>query len=684
MLRYILLILTFISYSAFSQSTKWADKVIEFSSELSPVQYGSIQILGEPNVPLTGGDNPNAWSPRRTDNLQFIKVGFDEPMRIQQIFIHESFNPGSVFQVYSYDENDNEYLMATGNPRPIPLGARQTNFFFEMTQHPVVAIKVVIDGEKVPGENSIDAIGISDSNIPINVQLRIATNVNEELKTERLSDNVNSPYVEHSPLLSPDGKTLFFSRANHPENVGGVDDYEDIWYSEWDEENQEWKEAKNIGDRLNTKGPNFISSITPDGNNLVLLLGNKYTNSGKMRAGLSISTKGPDGEWTEPMDVEIVNDYNYSPKSDYFLANSKDVLMLAVERDNTFGYRDLYVCFDLGNGKWSEPLNIGSDVNTSNEESAPFLAPDMKTLYFSSNGYAGYGGNDIYVTKRLDDTWTRWSPPENMGAGINSETDDIYFNLPEVGEYGYFTKGDKEEDTDIYRFELKELYKSPEEEEPVIADAEEEEPKAESVMVKGKIIDTKTGKPHAGDVVFERLPDGKEIGRTQADPETGEYEIELPVGAKYGIRAESEGYLPTSENIDLNEAPEVVNVDLNLKLTPIEPTATVVINNIFFDFDKAVLKTSSYSELERLLKFLNDKQINKVKIEGHADSTGPESYNLGLSKRRAQSVSNYLKENGVSSDRIVTEWFGETKPAVPNDSRANRAKNRRVEFEVVE
>jgi len=222
--------------AAMGQNVYWASTVIDFSSELSPDQNGAIQATGEPNVKLNeGGFNPNAWSPRRTDKDDFIKVGFDKPMRIQQIAIHESNVPGAVTRVFTYDANDNEYLMFDLEPKSIPLKSRLLNIFFEMTEHEVHAIKVEIDGKAVEGENAIDAIGMSDSNIPISVTIRIAENVNEEIVVERLGKNINTKYAEHNPILSPDGKTLFFSRSNDPKNVGGIDD-EDIWYSELDEE----------------------------------------------------------------------------------------------------------------------------------------------------------------------------------------------------------------------------------------------------------------------------------------------------------------------------------------------------------------------------------------------------------------------------------------------------------------
>jgi len=665
--------LLLVSLTGFTQSVHWADTVLDFTSELSPNQYGAKQVIGNPNVPLNGEDSPNAWTPRRSDRIDFIKVGFENPIKIQQIAVHESYNPGAVYQVFTYDAQDNEYLMFTLTPQPVPINSRMLNIFFQMTEHEVHAIKVVIDGTKVPGENHIDAIGMSDSNIPISVTVKVNENVNTQLETERLSDNVNSPYIEHSPLLSPDGNTLFFSRAHHPDNTGGIDDYEDIWYSERDEETGEWKPAKNMGAKLNTQGPNFISSITSDGKNIILLLGNRYTKSGKMRAGVSISRKEGD-TWTEPEPVEIKDDYNYSPKADYFMAKNKEVLLMAIERDDTYGYRDIYVSFKEDDNVWSEPMNIGNTVNTAAEESAPFLDDDMETLYFSSDGYSGYGGSDIYVTKRLDDTWKNWSEPENMGSGINSETDDIYFNLPEVGDYGYFTKGIKEEDTDIYRFAIDDLYKRPEPEAPVLA------------TVKGKVLDTKSGNPVEADVVAERLPDGKEVERTTSDPNTGDYQLKLPYGARYGFRAEADGFISESENIDLNETSgDTTVITTNLMLTPAEPEVKVVMNNIFFDFDKSDIKTSSIPELKRVIQYFKDDVVEVIEVAGHTDSIGSQEYNVGLSERRAKSVQNYLvTKGGIDKSKIKVKWFGETQPWVPNSSISNRRKNRRVEFKVIE
>ena len=645
----------------------WASKVIEFSSQLSPVEYSASQILHKPNVYPEGGDNPNAWLPKKPDKLEFIKVGFDTPVRVQQIAIAESLNPSAVSEVLLYDENNKEYSVFSLAPSTIDLSRRLLNIFIDRTAYKVHALKLIVDGSKVEGYNSIDAVGISDSKEPIKIELNLPEGLNTDLRSERLSENVNSPYKEIKPLISPQGDLLYFSRQNHPENVGGEEDIEDIWYSEKDEATGEWGIAKNIGAPLNNEGPNFISSITPDGNTAILLLGNKYGKNGKMTAGVSVSTRTSEG-WEEPMSLEIKNDYNLSPKVGYYLANNRKVLMMSVQRRDTKGDRDLYVSFLNDNGTWSEPKNLGDNVNSASEESSPFLAPDDKTLYFSSKGYSGYGGTDIYVTRRLDDTWENWSEPENLGPGINSSSDDIFFNIDPKGENAYFSRSVSEDDADIFSINMPDLFK------PTAV-----------ILVKGKVYDRKTQKPISARIFYEKLPGGEEIGTVNSDPVTGEYQILLPSGEKYGYLAESAGYVAINENIDLENSTEYAEVTQNLILVPIEKEVTIRLNNIFFDFDKSSLKPESTPELNRLADLLKENETMKIEISGHTDNIGTIKYNQALSERRAQSVYDFLVQNGIDGSRLKSIGYGKDRPMVSNDDEQDgRELNRRVEFKILE
>ncbi len=667
------LILVGISMNLKAQEVQWASQVIEFSSELTPLQYSAQQVLGKPHVLPSGGQSPNAWAPDKPKRKEFLKVGFEKPISIQQIAIAESHNPSAIFRVLVYDESDREYVVNTLNPKAVPLKGRMLNLFMEKTPYKVTAVKIEFDGAALPDYFGIDAIAISNVNYPIIADIPKLQLLASGLVVEALDANVNSEYSELNPLLSPDGKTLYFSRKNHPENIGGEKDKEDLWYSELDSSGH-WTLAKNMGPTFNNPEPNFINSIqsvTPDGRTAVMLLGNRYLPNGKMQAGVSFSSN-VGGSWSKPVPIEIKNDYNFNEKANYFLTNNRQTLIMSVEREDSFGDRDLYVSFMEEDSVWTEPLNLGDIINTASEESAPFLASDDKTLYFSSNGFSGYGGNDIYASRRLDDTWTNWSDPENLGPEINSTLEDLFFNIPASSEYAYYSRGVSDSNTDIYRVKLP-ILRSPE----------------PWIIVKGKIVDGRTGDPLGAKIVYERLPDGEQLGIAQADASTGEYEIRLPGGQLYGIRAEAENRISENQNLDLRSINNDQVMDhKDFKLEPIavsavEENVTIVLNNIFFDFDKSTLKPESHPELNRIISLMKDKPAMQIEIAGHTDASGPEKYNLTLSEKRAKAVVQYLTHQGISDKRISVAFYGEKQPIAPNTTVDGRSKNRRVEFKIL-
>lgn len=651
-----------------AQTVQWATKVIEFSSELTPIQYSAQQALGKPNVLPAGGQSPNAWAPDRPKRQEFLKVGFANPISIRQIAVAESHNPSALLRVFAYDVAGKEYLIHTLVPGSIPLRGRMLNIFMEPTPYKVAAVKLEFDGASLPDYYGIDAIGISDAGYPVIADIPKMQMLASGIVVEVLDKNVNSDYNELNPLLSPDGKTLYFSRRNHPENIGGVGDKEDIWYSQLDSTGH-WELARNMGPGLNTDGPNFINtiqSVTPDGKSAIMVLGNKYLENGKMMAGVSISSQ-VNGVWTKPVALNIFNDYNFSAEANYFLTNSRTTLLMSVQREDSYGDRDLYVTFMKDDSTWTEPKNLGDILNTASEESSPFLAPDGKTLYFSSNGYSGYGGSDIYVTHRLDDTWTNWSDPENLGPEINSPLEDIFFNIPVGSDFAYYSRGVSQNNTDIFRIKLP-ILKVPE----------------VWVTVKGKILDKKTGKPLSAKVIYEILPGGEDLAVIQSNPQTGEYEFKLPAGKQYAVRAEAEGKITESQSVDLrNVKDEKVITDENFLLQTLEVNAAIELNNVFFDFDKATLKQESFPELDRIVDMMNQQAGMKVEIAGHTDGQGSERYNLVLSEKRAKAVVQYLVSKGINKKRIATLFFGESKPVATNDSPEGREKNRRVEFKII-
>ncbi len=658
---------------ASAQKILWASEILEVSSEwrvprhmmqIGDDSYKAMQALGEPNIYPGSKGSTRAWTPKKDDTEDFIKVGFEEPLNIKQIAIAEALNPTAISKVYAYDIDGNEYLINVFKPRPIPINGRLLNIFMEETPYKVVAVKVVINGAKVPGFNGIDAIAISDSDIPIKIDIKFAKGVYAEVKPEKLSDNINSPYKDLKPLITPDAQAMFFSRVQDPENVGGKKDLEDIWYAKKDK-NGEWQKAYNIGAPLNNEGPNFISSIVPYKTGYVLLLGNQYKKK-KMYEGLSIAYI-LDSTVSKIKSIDIENRENYSPYANYFLSQDQRAILMSVQRRDTYGNRDLYVSFIQENQNWSTPKNLGSVVNTSDEESSPFLAPDGKTLYFSSKGHLGFGGSDIFVSHRLDDTWTNWSKPENLGPTLNDANDQIFFHLAYDSKYAYYTTGTGT-DADIYRIELPAMYLP----EPV-------------VTLYGHVLNSNTLEPISNAELTLYNTGGNYIISQQTTLVDGFYSFVLPIGIVYEIDAKKENFVTVEhEPVDLFAVYESDSIKRDILLSPIEVGQRVSLNNIYFDFDKATLRSESKPQLDNVVEFLKENKKVKIELDGHTCSIGKEDYNQKLSEDRARAVLLYLLENGIKEKRLSSFGFGETKPIESNIQESGREKNRRVEFVILE
>jgi len=671
-----ILTLAFVILSAnfsLAQKTLWANRVIDFSSERKTPRHVSLiddnaykanQIIGEPNIYPGADGSTRAWTPKKTDKLDYIIVGFEEPLQIKQVAIAETINPTAIKAVYAYDRDSNEYLLNTFTPKPIPLKGRLLNLFVEQTFYKVAAIKVEIDGEAVPGFNGIDAVAISESDVPVEINIETADGIFSAIRPEFLSDNINTPYKDLKPLVSPDDKTLFLSRVYDPNNIGGSKDPEDIWISQRSNDG-EWQLAKNVGAPLNNKGPNFICSAVPFNDGYVLLLGNRYKKN-KMIEGLSMVFK-LDTSYSQIKPVLINNQENYSPYANYQLSHNRDIIIMSVQRRNTFGDRDLYVTFLQDDGTWSTPKNLGDVINTSDEESTPYLATDGRTLYFSSKGHLGFGGSDIYMSRRLDDTWEKWSDPENLGPLINTELDEIFFHIAYNNRYAYYTQGNGE-DADILRFELP-LFHLPY---PVI-------------KVVGKVVNKKNQEPIEGaEVIFNNLSDQVIEGKRFTDS-LGLVDISIPSGFKYDIEARAEGYVGV-ENflLDFTDIYDNDTLEYKIELEPIEVGQRIALDNIYFDFNKATLKPESITQLDKVFNFLETNKKVKIELDGHTCSIGTDDYNQKLSENRALAVQNYLLEKGIKSRRLTSIGFGEAKPLESNENEEGRIKNRRVEFVIIE
>ena len=573
----------------------------------------------------------------RKSEFGTIVVEFTEPRAAKRVVVIENNIPGRVTEVDIIDVNNNRYTAFRGLPfeitahdnRALVIPLRRTNVKIKM-------ISVNINTIPLPGWSQIDAIGITDADnfaIAESLILEYGPYYVEEVlpfvsEREHLGENVNTPADENKPIISPDGRTLYFTRAFYPENVKGVKDELDIYYST--HRSNAWKLAKNIGTPLNDKHPNGVSSVSPDGNTLLLI--NAYRRRGALTSRTSISNRTKDG-WSQPKMQVIDEYYNYSPFEDYFLASNGKILITSMERSDTYGGLDLYICFQEDDGNWSVPTNLGPDINTALQDFSPFLAPDGKTLFFASEGHGGFGNSDIFFIRRLDESWLNWSRPVNIGSAVNTSGMDAYYSVSAEGDYAYFasTNGGIENSRDIFRIKLPEEFKP----DPVL-------------LVKGKVLNKTSNEAIAARIYFSSVGDEFDEGSAITDPATGEFSLVLTSGKRYSIHAQAPGHFSVDEFIDLTTINKYQEIDRDLQMVGIQQGQTIPLNNVFFESDEASLKSESFTGLERFVNFMNDNPSMTLEVICHTNSSKE-----GLAMLRSTAIREYMVNRGIKEKRIT-------------------------------
>lgn len=486
--------------------------------------------------------------------------------------------------------------------------------------------------------------------------------------------NINTPGDEWDPNPSVDNRFLYYS-ANHRKGGKGNSD---IWIAEYDGKN--WVNPKNLNANVNSQKDETIDNISLDGNKL-LLSGDFMGTYGKFD--IYMLERDENG-WGQLRHLPRPVNSEYTDEAANLSADGQ-VLLFTSDRPggvgefrefnttffngNMMGNMDIYVSINE-NGEWQEPINLGRTINTPFAERSPYLHPDGKTLYFSSDGHYGLGGLDVYKTTRLSDTsWTEWSEPINMGKEINSILDDWGYKISLNGDSAFFSAYNRtigKGGWDLYSINLPQNLK-PE----------------ELVTIRGKVQDSDSNALFA-EIIWEDVKNKKSIGKITSNPENGEFLIALNRGKFYGYFAEKNGYYPSSAFLDLtkNTSENEINITITLlDSNDIKSGKNIRINNLFFDYDSYELKEESIPELNRLVKFLKSNKY-KIEIIGHTDSIGSKEYNLELSQKRANEVVKYLIKNNINKNRLYPIGKGDTEPIKTNNSEKNRAINRRVEIRV--
>ena len=479
-----------------------------------------------------------------------------------------------------------------------------------------------------------------------------------------IGSGINTRFDEYWPSLSADETVLVFTRQIplDPTNIkeSRASMHEDLFVSFLTP--QGWSEAVPLPGGVNTNLNEGAQCISADGNTVIFTACNRPDGLGSCDLYIMFRRGN---RWTEPRNMKTVNSRHWD--SNPSLSADGRTLYFASSRPGGEGGSDIWVVnLDREGNALNKPRSLGAPINTDHDEVSPFIHPDGKSLYFASNGHIGMGGYDLFVSRLGDDG--KWQKPVNLGYPINTFAEERSLIVNARGDIAMFASAREEgKGLDIYYFEI------PEEAKPTTV-----------TYVKGYVYDAINGHRLEADIELIELSSEELVAKQTSDKITGEYFVCLPIEKNYAFNVSKPGYLFFSGNFSLigledPEKPYIMNIPLN----PIQSGVSVVMQNIFFEFDSFELLSDSYAELNKIADFLKSNPNIKIEIGGHTDNLGSKAYNLSLSENRAKSVYTYLINKGIEAKRLSYKGYYFSKPIADNDSDEGRALNRRTEFKII-
>ncbi|MCB0685808.1 MAG: OmpA family protein [Saprospiraceae bacterium] len=525
---------------------------------------------------------------------------------------------------------------------------------------------------------------------------------------EKLSSRINTKYDEINPVVSLDGETIYFTRVGHPSfdktlKVDESDFSQTLSFSEYSQKLQEvyrqlgesnctdpvasafnqdiWIAAsdKDVFDKvehpsypLNSALPNSVCAVTTDPSTIVIV--NQFFKDGSMQKGFSFAKRDVDS-WKFPEPLFIYDYHNIDAGVNLTLSKDNEVMILSLAREDSKGLNDLYVSFRIHTTLWSAPEHMGSIINTQANEITPFISDDKQFIFFSSDRAGGAGRQDIYVSERLDDSWTNWSTPESLPLPINSNADEAQPFLNRKTGYLYFTST-RDGSSDIYRVK----YFAPE-----VRKASNRKPllvNQPSETVSNKdftclVVDATTGEPIEANVAYGPLTDEGYQNERVASKKGLSIDPKNDKLLKFQVSRE--GYISRMQKFDLYNGSSMKDGYLRIALDPIKVNTRISMDPIFFMRGNDRILSGSYGELDRLANILRDHPSIQVNINGHTDNIGDQWALYQLSENRAIAVKRYLIQSGIDSYRVKTKGYGPSKPITDNSTEELRSRNRRVE-----
>jgi outer membrane protein OmpA-like peptidoglycan-associated protein len=501
----------------------------------------------------------------------------------------------------------------------------------------------------------------------------------EGLRITNLGGGINTSEAEYNPVVASNGKKIYFAR-----DCGICNGGEEVYVSTL-LDNGNWSLARRFGEPLASKGHEIPLGVSSDGNKLAVY-GNYDGSLG--RGDLFYVEKTSNGwgalqQFPMPMNSEYFESnamYAADGSAMLFISERPGGVGEFHKKGEYFhgsysGNTDIYVYTD------GQAINLGNAINTPYSEYSPFLHPDGMTLYFSSDGHPGLGGLDVFVSKRLNaDSWTEWSDPVNLGKEINTSNDDWGYQVAARADKAYFAvsdRGDSYGASDIFSISMSVKGKpalgvitvsglvTDPNFDPLVADIRWNDLEAQ------KQVGYASSDPITGEYVIH-LPSGGKYGYyAEKEGYMGESEhFDLKHTDQYKEYEMDIVLYPIEKPVDETEDAPVVAVEIKM-------------NNIFFAFNKSDLRPESRMELDRWVDMLNENTHINLEVAGHADSIGTEVYNQKLSERRARSVAKYLVAAGIAKERLTPLGYGETRPVSSNMTEDGRQQNRRVQVKMI-
>lgn len=525
---------------------------------------------------------------------------------------------------------------------------------------------------------------------------------------EKLNTRINTKYDEINPVVSLDGETIYFTRVGHPSfdktlKVEDADFSQTLSFSEYSQKlkdiyrqlgedncsdpvasafNQDiWIAAsdKDVFDKvehptypLNSALPNSVCAVTTDPSTIVIV--NQFFKDGSMQKGFSFARRD-EASWKFPEPLFIYDYHNIDAGVNLTLSKDNEVMILSLAREDSRGLNDLYVSFRIHTTLWSAPEHMGGIVNTVANEITPFISDDKQYIFFSSDRPGSTGGQDIYVSERLDESWTNWSTPELMPTPINSTADEAQPFLNRRTGYLYFTST-RDGSSDIYRVKYyPPATKKTENRQPLLV-TNKVTPTA-SKNYTCIIIDADSGESIDAFVNYGPLTSDTYTQSVHSSKKG--FSIDPRQATLLKFQVSRNGYISRVQKFDLSNNTSTKDGVIKIALDPIRVNTRISMDPIFFMRGNDRILSGSYGELDRLASILREHLTIQVNINGHTDNVGDQWALYQLSENRAIAVKRYLIQSGIESYRIKTKGYGPSKPITDNSNEEFRAKNRRVE-----